>query len=100
MFHPLLNRILPEQAVAEATGSLQDLEREIGSALPILAYPAGGFNDEVVRRLKQTGFILAFTTVRGMNDLDRENKLRLRRNNIGPQATLSVLRARLLQASI
>ena len=98
--HPLLNRILPEEAEVEAVGSLRDLEREIGSALPILAYPAGGFNDEVVKCLKEAGFILAFTTIRGTNDLDQSNTLRLRRNNIGQQATLPVLRARLLQASI
>jgi len=98
--HPLLNRILPEEVEGEVVGSLRDLEREIGSALPILAYPAGGFNDEVVKCLTQVGFILAFTTVRGTNYLEQGNPLRLKRNNIGPQATLPVLRARLLQASI
>lgn len=94
--HPLLNRVTVAEARSEAVGSLRDLEREIGSALPIFAYPSGGFNDEVVRLLKQAGFELAFTTVRGINDWRTADRLRLRRINVGPATTLPVLRAQLL----
>lgn len=97
--HPLLSRVSPQQARDEALGSLIDLRREIGRVLPIFAYPSGQFNDQVVDSLRTAGFLLAFTTVRGTNDLHRSDQLRLRRNNIGEQATLPVLRARLLHAS-
>lgn len=98
--HPLMNYVSPEFARVEATESLRDLQREIGSVLPIFAYPNGGFNNEVVNILRQEGFALAFTTVRGTNDLRQADPLRLRRNNIGEQATLTALRTRLLQSSI
>lgn len=98
--HPLMNRISPEQARAEAVGSLRDLEREIGAVPPIFAYPSGGFNAEVVRGLDEAGFALAFTTVRGLNDLRRADRLRLRRINVGRLAPLAVVRAQLLNATI
>jgi peptidoglycan/xylan/chitin deacetylase (PgdA/CDA1 family) len=98
--HPLMNRVTPEEVCAEAVGSLRDLEREIGQALPIFAYPSGGFNDEVVRVLRREGFKLAFTTVRGVNDMREADRLRLRRINIGRRTNLSLFRARLLPWSL
>lgn len=97
--HPLLNRVSIAEARDEAVGSLLDLEREIGAVLPVFAYPDGRVNDGVVEALKQAGFVLAFTTVRGTNDLRNADRLRLRRINIGERATVPVLRARLLQAT-
>lgn len=97
--HPLMHRISPEEAEEEAVESLDDLEREIGSALPIFAYPSGGFNDEVVKRLHRAGFILAFTTMPGMNVLPNSDWLRLRRINVNQNSTLSILRAQLLPST-
>jgi peptidoglycan/xylan/chitin deacetylase (PgdA/CDA1 family) len=98
--HPLMNRVTPAEVRAEALGSLRDLEREIGSAAPIFAYPSGGFNDEVVRILREEGFRLAFTTVRGVNDMQHADRLRLRRINVGRRTNLSIFRARLLPWSL
>jgi peptidoglycan/xylan/chitin deacetylase (PgdA/CDA1 family) len=95
-----MNRVSLEEVRAEAVGSLRDLEREIGPVPPIFAYPSGGFNDAVVRVLKREGFALAFTTVRGINDLGAADRLRMRRINIGRRTTLAVLRARLLPWSL
>lgn len=98
--HPLMNRISATEAVAEAFASLRDLEREIGSVLPIFAYPNGSFNQEVVRQLKDGGMALAFTTGAGRNNLDKVDWLRLRRNNIGPQATVAIMQSRLLLSAV
>jgi peptidoglycan/xylan/chitin deacetylase (PgdA/CDA1 family) len=98
--HPLMNRISSEEARAEAVGSLQDLERRIGAVLPVFAYPSGAFNAETVRVLEREGFLLAFTTTRGLNDLRRADRLRLRRINVGRRASLEALRAQLLPWSI
>jgi peptidoglycan/xylan/chitin deacetylase (PgdA/CDA1 family) len=97
--HPFMDQLTPQEAQAEAVGSLQDLEREIGKSQPIFAYPAGRFREDIVQTLRQAGFILAFTTIRGVNDLGCTDPLRLRRINIGRKATMPVLRARLLHAS-
>jgi len=98
--HPLMNRVSAKEVRTEVVESLHDLEREIGVALPIFAYPSGGFNNEVVNILKQEGIKLAFTTVRGVNDMCKADLLRLRRINIGWRTNLSIFRARLLPWSL
>ncbi|MEM7114361.1 MAG: polysaccharide deacetylase family protein [Chloroflexota bacterium] len=98
--HPLMNRITVEEAKQETLQSVRDLEQEIGDVSPIFAYPSGGFNDEVVQTLEDAGIALAFTTVRGINDLRDAAPLRLRRINVGPGTTLNTMRAQLLPWSL
>lgn len=98
--HRWLTQLSPEEAEAEVRGSLAEIEMKIGAALPIFAYPDGRFNEEVVEILKRAGIVLAFTTIRGANDIRHADWLRLRRINIGPQATPLTLRAWLLHASM
>ena len=98
--HRPLNQLSPEEIKEEVRGSLQDIEREIGTVLPIFAYPDGRFNDEVVEAVKRAGIVVAFTTIRGSNDIKQADRLRLRRINVGPSATTSVLRAWLLHATL
>ena len=94
--HPLLTRIPSEQARLEVRESLRDLERELGTAPPpILAYPAGAFDDCVVRMLAEEGIVLGFTTVRGANSLRTAHPLKLRRINVGRRTPLGLMRAQL-----
>ncbi len=97
--HPLMTRVPLTQALDEAKNSLLDLQKEIGSTPAIFAYPAGAFNDEVAQGIKELGFRLAFTQERGTNDLRNVDHCQLRRNNIGPDASLNVLRTQLLRAA-
>lgn len=97
--HPLVNRIPLEVARAESAGSLGDLRREIGAAEPVFAYPGGALSDDVVRALREEGFLLSFTTAPGINDLATSDPLRLHRLDVSRQATLPVFRTRLLQAA-
>ncbi len=94
--HPQMTRIPPEEMQAEAIGSLCDLEHKVGTIPETFAYPHGACNDQVVRVLKHAGFRLAFTTGRGINDLQHPDPFRLRRINVGRHATLTMLRAQLL----
>lgn len=94
--HPLMNRMSLEEARDEAVGSLRDIEREIGSQPPVLAYPAGGCTVEVARMLESEGFKLAFTTERGLNDMASADRLLLRRINIGRGTTTNLLRVQML----
>lgn len=98
--HPMLNRVTPEEAAAEALLSWQTLEREVGPTLPIFAYPSGGASADVVHSLAAAGFQLAFTTVRGINDLRGVHPLQLRRINVGRRTTLPLLHAQLLSCTI
>lgn len=95
--HALANRISSEDLRAEALGSRHDLEREIGEALPIFAYPSGAFDDEAVRSLAHEGFELAFTTRRGINDWAGADRLRLRRIHVGSRTSMALLRLQLLE---
>lgn len=94
--HPMMHRIPLEEAWKEAVGALDDLETRIGKVPPIFAYPGGGFSDDVVNILDKEGFALAFTTVRGLNDLRSADRLRLRRLNVGQLAAPASIRAQLL----
>jgi hypothetical protein len=68
--------------------------------LPVLAYPAGGCSRELAATLADAGFRLAFTTVAGVNRLDRCDPLRLRRIHVGRHTSLALFRARLLPWSL
>jgi peptidoglycan/xylan/chitin deacetylase (PgdA/CDA1 family) len=94
--HPKLDELSAKQLQGEIAGSLSDLLTEIGSALPVFAYPGGGVNEQVVQELGKNRVELAFTTVRGVNELQKADWLRLRRINIGRHTSPDLLRAKLL----
>lgn len=94
--HAQLDRVPVEEARAEVSGSLEDLRREIGSALPVFAYPSGRHDEQAVRVVAEAGIELAFATGGGVNDLRRGDRLKLRRIHVGPRTTGPVFRARLL----
>jgi len=93
--HPLLNRVPVDAAVEEAVGSLRDLRSRVPGVPSILAYPGGAFSGELVRRLRGD-FELAFTTCRGINELERADALLLRRINVSRHAPGSLVRAQML----
>jgi len=116
--HPNMALLSPAEVKAEVSGSLEDLQREIGrrhpaSVVPVLAYPGGYYSDETVKAVAETDIEMAFTVVRGTNDIRQVDgeasggasaapttcRYEMRRNNVGAAATLPVLRARLLQAA-
>jgi peptidoglycan/xylan/chitin deacetylase (PgdA/CDA1 family) len=95
--HPLLDRVPRERIREEIVGSLEDLEREIGTvARRVLAYPSGGLSDAVVDVVREVGFELAFSTKRGNNHVGRADWLRLRRIHVSRRFGFPALRAQLL----
>lgn len=95
--HPLLIQIPLDEARDEIFGSREDLKREVGTGLPVFAYPGGAHNDQLVEILRDAGFKLAFTTSDGQNDLPSANPFRLRRTNITPRTSLNIFRFRLMR---
>ena len=98
--HPMVHRITLQEARDEAVGAFYDLQNQLGEVPPIFAYPSGGFSDEVVQMLEREGFALAFTTVKGVNDLKTAHRLRLRRINVGRLAAPAVIRAKMLPHAV
>jgi peptidoglycan/xylan/chitin deacetylase (PgdA/CDA1 family) len=93
--HATLTRLTPAQMHAEIDAAQQDLQREIGQTLPVFCYPRGDHNEAVVRILRAAGYVLAFTTLDGHNDLRAADLLRLRRTNITRRTSLPLFRLRL-----
>ena len=95
--HPALDQIPIEQARAEIRGAYEDLRRQIGASLPILAYPFGAHSDRVVEVAGQEGFELALTCLDGHNPTPFREPLRLRRTNITTRTSPLVFGFRLLK---
>ncbi|HEX2577160.1 MAG TPA: polysaccharide deacetylase family protein [Aquihabitans sp.] len=94
--HPFLDRVGPHRLATEITGSLADLrDRTGGAAHPVLAYPSGAHDDAVVEGARAGGVRLAFTTERGVVDLEQPDWLRLPRINVGRRAGASLVRVQL-----
>jgi hypothetical protein len=98
--HPLLDRVSLETAVDEIAGARDDLERAVGSTLPVLAYPSGAHGGDAVEAARRAGMVLAVTTERGGNDLRHIDPLRIRRINVGRRARSPLVRAQLIWASV
>ena len=93
--HPILTQLSTEQARQEIAGSQMDLQREIGQVLPVFCYPDGAHDESVVDVLRDEGFVLAFTTLEGRNDLSSTDLLRLNRMHVGKRTSPMVFRLRL-----
>lgn len=93
--HPIMTQLAAEEVRQEVVGSQNDLQREIGAALPIFCYPSGSHDDAVVNVLREENFTVAFTTLKGQNDLRTADLLRLRRTNMTRRASLPIFRAKL-----
>ncbi len=84
--HRPLTCIPPEQLAEEVQGSLDDLRRETGSALPVFSYPGGLANEQILQHMRQAGVELAVVTQRGANRLGAMDPLLLRRINVGQRS--------------
>lgn len=95
--HPILSRISAEDARKEIIGSQQDLEREIGDVLPVFCYPSGEYNNLTIQVLKDAGFIMAFSTKDGHNDLDCMDPFCIHRTNLTLRTSMLIFQLRLLK---
>jgi peptidoglycan/xylan/chitin deacetylase (PgdA/CDA1 family) len=93
--HPLLTRVEDGRLRDEIEGSLDDLARELGEALPAFAYPSGASSPEVLDAAEAAGIRVGFTTRRGVNQLGSTDWRALQRINVGSGSGLNVLRAQL-----
>jgi hypothetical protein len=71
----------------------RDIEAAIGQCPAAFCYPAGQRSALVEAVLHSAGCTVAFTTELGHNDLRSAEWLGLRRINVSPRVTTSVLRA-------
>ena len=93
--HLILSKIPCTDASQEIRGGYQDICREIGTAWPVFAYPSGQSQDIdniLLPILKEEGFMIAMTSIPGMNIMSRDNLLRLKRIDLSPRLTMPEFR--------
>ncbi|MEN6409564.1 MAG: polysaccharide deacetylase family protein [Anaerolineaceae bacterium] len=93
--HPILSHLPAENALQEIRDSQQDLYRELGTVLPVVAYPSGhsqDCNDHLAPLLRENGFILAMSSIPGMNILPGCDLLRLKRIGVSPRVNMTVFK--------
>ncbi len=74
--HLIIESYLPdmlrEQQEEAIKGSKKILEAQLGRSVNYLAYPTGGFNNDVKRITRDAGYKLAFTTNRGYDRFNHD----------------------------
>lgn len=95
--HPRLDRLSPDALRDELERPRVVFRERLGAdAPPVLAYPDGAYDEAVVEATRAAGYSVALTTTRGTNSVRAIDWLRLRRINVGPRSSLSLIRMQLL----
>lgn len=68
--HPYLSQVDKTIVLNELMNSKETLEKGLGKSVGFFAYPFGDLNADVAQAVKQTGYLMAFTTDRGWADLN------------------------------
>lgn len=68
--HPYLSQIDKKTLFNELISSKELLEKELGQPVNFFAYPYGDVNADIAQAVKDTGYVMAFTTDRGWADLN------------------------------
>lgn len=66
--HPDLTKISSHLLEQELVDSKAILEKELGKPIQFFAYPSGKHNDAVVQGVKNAGYLMAFSTLKGWTD--------------------------------
>ncbi len=68
--HPVLSRLSPELALNEIRDSKTELEQISGTEVTAFCYPYGKYIDETAAFVKESGYLSATTTARGLVRMD------------------------------
>ena len=70
--HAYLPALTPEKIRHEIADSKNELEAHLGCRVDYLAYPTGGFSEEIKQLARKAGYHAAFTTNRGYSRLNQD----------------------------
>jgi len=87
--HELLTSVSIEDAEEEISQSKSQLERGLGRAVVAFAYPNGGYNQDILRKVKDSGYLGACTTCNGLSSPD-EDRFALSRKGTDSGVCLNV----------
>jgi peptidoglycan/xylan/chitin deacetylase (PgdA/CDA1 family) len=83
--HPILSRLSDDELRVELSASKNEIERQLGRRVDLLAYPVGGetaFDERVVGVARECGYRMALTYVHGVNRWPPDDSYRLRRLHV------------------
>lgn len=83
--HPVLTKLNSKELEYELSESKRILEEKLGCPVNSISYPNGNsdsFNDDVISKLKEIGYKVAFTYLSGCNYLPSENRFTLNRLHV------------------
>ena len=89
--HASLPALTTEEIRAEVEEAQVDLQRELGSAPGVFAYPFGHYDERAAGMLKEHRFLTAFSTMPGRNTLPVGNRYSLLRHTVNVRHTMSRL---------
>lgn len=87
--HQLLSQLDPGQQADELTRSRSILQKELGIAVDVIAYPVGAktsFTDETQKIARELGYRAAFSHHGGKNLRGHISPFDVKRNNVGTQS--------------
>ena len=64
--HPRLTEVPPEEALRQIKRSREVIEKKLNRPVLFFSYPYGSYNGEVLRLVKESGYLAAVTTTRGL----------------------------------
>lgn len=70
--HSYLPELSSEEQMKEMEGSKRILEKQLGHRVNFLAYPTGGFSEQMKEAVRKAGYQAACTTNRGYNRLNQD----------------------------
>lgn len=83
--HPILTNLDDAALAMELASSKHAIERELGRAVEVIAYPDGGemaFDERVIDASRHAGYRLGASYLSGVNDLRRLDRFRLKRLHV------------------
>lgn len=93
--HPILSHLTAENALQEIRDSQEDIYRELGTTLPVVAYPSGhsrDCNDKLTPLLRENGIILGMSSIPGINFFPQCDLLRLKRIGLSPRVNMTIFK--------
>lgn len=90
--HPILSHVPLEQVKQELRESQAIISKEIGSTLPIFAFPDGrpyAMHEDILPILANEGFRVAFTRIEGRANLLKNNLLQMPRLGVSRNMSIS-----------
>ena len=89
MNHKIFTKVLQAEVDYEIAESKRVIEKSINEGVSSISYPNGNYSDNIIERVKSSGYRIAFGTEKGFVDV-KDNPYALKRVNIHNDVTKNI----------